>query len=239
MFDFIKIQLFVCVSIFLVACGGGGSGGGASNDAIYPLSTALTEYVSNSTITNVIITGSILNAGQSYPISGTGTIIENTSANTLFNGISAKKKSQTTTGSITINGVSQSLNDVIYYYFNNNNQPLGYTTASTYCISSSVKSIPMNISAGQSGDWYSTDCYTNSSKAVKTSSSVTSYQIQGVTDKTADLIINQTMTDSSGKISFPNKTVYRMNTLGDISFREQSASVDYAGLSMSLKITAK
>lgn len=178
-------------------------------------------------------------SGQSYPISGTGTITENTNANTLFNGINAKKKSQTTAGSITVNGASQSLNDVVYYYFNNNNQPLGYTTSLTYCISSSVKSIPMNITAGQTGDWYSTDCYTNSSKAVKTSSSVTSYQIQAVTDKTADLIINQITTDSSGKMSVPNKTVYRMNTLGDINFREQSASVDYAGLSMSLKITAK
>lgn len=219
----------------LTACGGGS---GTSNDTLYPLSSALTEYILNTTTTNVIVTGSISNANENYLISGTGTIVENTT-NTTFNGISAKKKSQTTTGSITVNGISQSLNDVTYYYFNNNNQPLGYTSSAAYCVSSNVKPIPMNISTGQSGDWYETDCFTNSSKAVKTATSVTSYQIQAVTDKTADLIINQIVTDSSGKIKAPAKLVYRMTTLGDVTFREQSTLIDYAGTSLMIKITAK
>ena len=94
----------------------------------------------------------------------------------------------------------------------------------------------MNISPGQSGEWYTTDCDTNSSKAVKTSTSITSYQLIAVTDKTADLVINQTVTDSSGKITVPTKLVYRMTTLGDVTFREQSATVDYSGVSMTLSI---
>lgn len=225
------------VLTFLSACGGGG-GDGASNNTLYPLSDALAEYVLNSTNTNVSITGSLSGAGQTYAISGSGRIIESTT-NSTFNGISAKKKTQTTTGTITVNGQTQSFNDVTYYYFNNNNQPLGHTNSSAYCISSNVKSIPLNISAGQTGDWYTTDCYTNSSKAVKTTSSVTTYQIQAVTDKTADLIINQALTDSSGKISMPSKLVYQMDTQGDVLFKYQSTSVDYDGESMSLTITAK
>jgi hypothetical protein len=232
-----KIKLLAATAVFslLSACGGGGEGAGSNT--FYPLSDALAEYVLNSTNTNVSITGSISGAGQTYAISGSGRIVESTT-NSTFNGISAKKKTQTTTGSITVDGQTQSLNDVTYYYFNNNNQPLGYTNSSAYCISSNVKSIPLNISAGQTGDWYTTDCYTNSSKAVKTASSVTTYQIQAVTDKTADLIINQVFTDSSGKISLPSKLVYRMDTQGDVVFKYQTASTDYDGASMSLTITA-
>ena len=236
MINKIKLLTATAVLSFLSACGGGG--GGAGSNTLYPLSDALAEYVLNSTNTNVSVTGSISDAGQTYAISGSGRIVESTT-NSTFNGVSAKKKSQTTTGSITVNGQTQSLNDVTHYYFNNNNQPLGYTTSSAYCISSNVKSIPLNISAGQSGEWYTTDCYTNSSKAVKTASSVTTYQIQAVTDKTADLIINQTVTDSSGKITLPSKLVYQMDTQGDVLFKYQSASVDYDGSSMSLTITAK
>jgi hypothetical protein len=235
MINKIKLLTATAVLALLAACGGGG---GVSNDTLYPLSDALAEYVLNSTSTNVSITGSISGAGQTYAVSGTGRIVENTT-NSTFNGVSAKKKSQTTTGSITVNGQTQALNDVVYYYFNNNNQPLGYTTSSTYCISSNVKSIPLNVSAGQSGEWYTTDCYTNSSKAVKTATSVTSYQIQAVTDKTVDLIINQNVTDSSGKITLPSKLVYQMDTLGDILFKYQSTAVEYDGVSMSLTITAK
>jgi hypothetical protein len=231
-----KSALMLATLVTLTACGGGGSGAG--NDTLYPLSAALTEYVSNTSTTNVILTGSISNAGQTYAISGTGMIVENTISNTIFNGITAKKKSQTTTGSITLNGVSQPINDTAYYYFDNNNRPLGFTNASAYCISFNVKSIPMNSLAGQSGDWYTTDCYTNSSKAVKIGSTVTSYQIKAVTDKSADLIINQITTDSSGTITAPSKLVYRMNMLGDVTFREQSTSIDYSGSRFLLTITA-
>ena len=224
--------------VTLTACGGGSGSGGAGNETLYPLSAALTEYVWNTSTTNVILTGSISNAEQTYAISGTGMIVENTISNTIFNGISAKKKSQTTTGSIIVNGVSQSINDTTYYYFDSNNRPLGYTNASAYCISLNVKSIPMNGLAGQSGDWYTTDCYTNNSKAVKMGSTVTSYQIKAVTDKSADLIINQITTDSSGTITAPSKLVYRMNMLGDVTFREQSTSIDYSGARFLLTITA-
>jgi hypothetical protein len=233
-----KYTLAATALALLAACGGGGDGGSApSNDTLYPLSDALAAFVLNSRTNNISVTGSISNAGQTYAISGTGRIVETTSSST-FNGVSAKKKSQTTTGSIILDGVERSLNDVTYYYFNDNNQPLGYTASSAYCISSNVKAIPMYISTGQSGEWYSTDCYTNSSKAVKVGTSETSYQVQAVTDKIADLVINQTFKDSSGKITAPVKLVYRINTLGDVNFKEQSTLIDYAGASLSLIISA-
>lgn len=232
-----RIFLFVASTI-LTSCGGGGGGGAGGNyDAQYPFSTLISKYVSNSSITKVGIEGSVTYENQYYAITGSANINESTTAGS-FNGLNSLRKTTSTTGYIYIDGFSQPINDVTYYHYNSNYQPLGYTNASIYCLSSNVKPIPMLVSAGQSGEWYTTDCYTNSSRSVKVGKSITTYEIVAVTDKTADLIINQNFISSSGQNYPPAKLTYRISTFGDIAFREQSANLDFNGATLSLIIKA-
>jgi len=230
-------------ALTLVGCGGGGGDGGGSGveagkaETLYPLSTVLSNYVNNSSNVSFTVAGSVSYQGNTASLTGSGTFRETTASST-FNGTSALRKTQTTSGELIIEGTREPINDVTNYYFNSNYQPLGYTTSDGYCVSSNVNSIPASVAAGKSGNWYTTECYTNSSKAVLTGTSITSYQINYVTDETADLVLNQIFTDSSGKISIPVKSTYRITSNGSITFKEQNATAEYDGLLLNLTLKA-
>ena len=236
----LKYTLAASAVAALTACGGGGGGGTgstAATETLYPLSTILANYVNNSTSTYFTVSGSLTMGNNTDALSGSGTYRETTTSST-FNGSSALRKTQTTNGTLIVDGVSEPIDGVAYYYFNSNNQPLGSSSSTSYCVTSEIKSIPMYVAAGQSGDWYTTDCYTNSSRAVKVGTAVTQYSVVYVSEKTADLVMNQTFTDSSGRLTAPGRYVYRINDTGGITFKEQSATITYGDASLSMVIRA-
>lgn len=234
----LKYTLAAAAVAVLAACGGGGGGGGGTGsspatETLYPLSTILANYVNNSSSTDFTFTGTLNIDGNTDTLSGSGRYFESTTSSS-FNGAYALRKTQTTSGTLTIDGVSESINSVAYYYFNTNNQPLGSTNSEGYCVTTKVESIPMYVAAGQSGEWFTSDCYTNSSKAVKVGSGSIRYSIVYVSDNTADLVLAQSFTDSSGRITVPGKTVYRVTDKGGIKYNQQSITFEYGDVSLSL-----
>lgn len=231
-------KFVVCFASFLtIGCGGGGSGTSTNvhNEALYPLANILADYVTKSSTNLLKVTGSLTYLDEFYDIKGSARLDESTS-NDRFNGVAALKKTQRTVGTITVDGITEPLEDVTNYFFNYNYQPLGYTTSSGYCVSSNARSVPISVTAGFNAEWYTTDCYTNSSRAVRVASSITSYEIIGLTENTADLVITQSIADASGRISVPNKMTYKISTLGTINFKEQSAVINYGGYNLTLTI---
>ena len=231
-----QYTLAVSAVAVLTACGGGGSGGATQAQTLYPLSTILTNYVSNASSTYFTFTGTFKVGTNANEISGSGQYAENTVSST-FTGQSALRKTQTMTGAMTLNGTSENLNSIAYYYFDSKHQPLASNMSGAYCETTQIKSVPMYVTVGQSGEWYAADCYTSSNKAVRLGAGVTQFSIAYVSEKTADLILDQKITDSSGLITIPGKTIYRITDTGGITFREQSLTLDYGEIS--LRMTAK
>lgn len=231
-------------TLLLLSCGGGGGGTGVTGSStIYPLSTILANYVNNPFTVQVTIAGSLSSGGQIASISGSGSQSESTS-NSTFGGVSALQKKQIVAGimSVNLNGQTQSapLNGITYYYFNTNYQTLGKTTSEgQYCVTTNTSSIPMNVTPGQSGDWYKMNCYTNSSRAVLVATLSVSYSVEAVSENTANLIINLATLDSSTKINLPTKETYLITTSGSISYKESSANISSGGETLTLVIKTK
>ena len=246
----VLFPLFIATLTVLTACGGGGGStpvaNSASAAATYPITTILANYVNNSSTVKINISGTVSAAGQTYPISGAGSMSERTTSST-FGGTSALMKTQTITGSMTVtaNGQSQilPLNGVDYIYYSSNYQPLGRSSSDSYCVTTNVSSLPVVASPGQAGEWYRMNCYTNSNRAVSIGTNVVSYSLTAVSSSTANLSLMQTITDTTGRIisaglPLPTDT-YLITSSGAISYKESKANViSSEGVIISLIITA-
>ena len=239
-------KLLFILSISILASCGGGSGSVGANDSIsasatYPIATTLANYVNNVSNAQVNITGTVSSAGQTFPISGTGGISERTTSST-FTGVSALMKTQSTAISMTMtaNGQSQtqSIDGVDYLFYTSNYQPLGSSNSSSYCVTTNVSSLPAFATPGQSGEWYRMNCYTNISRAFLIGSKVVSYSLKAVSNTTANLVITQTLTDSTGQV-IPTTDTYLITSAGAITYKESKANITSSGVTISLTMTAR
>lgn len=226
----------VMLVALLGACGGGGDGGGdVPAHVVVPLAAALANYVDQSLSVGVSIDGTATAAGQTLPITGSGTYSESTSSAT-FEGQPALRKDTTLTGMLTVAAVSVPLSSSGQSWFDAERRPLAATSAESYCVRTSVQPLPASAAAGANGAWYTMDCYASSARLVRVASVAASYVVEPDSGSTA-LVKLLTLTTEAGGASFPVTTTFRVTTAGAVTRVRETAATTIEGVALSMTIT--
>ena len=172
----------------LAACGGGGSDSPAPSTSAattFPLAAAMANLLKEGKATAFTVTGTASGNGQVVAVSGSGTSIESNTAGT-FSGVAALVKSIRVTGTLEARGTAISLGDTTTtQYFDSNYKPLGVLSPLGYCVNSAQTALPATVRIGDTGEYYTSTCYTNSAKTTLIGTSKVSYALESATETTA------------------------------------------------------
>lgn len=241
MFKIIKTA-FVCSAMaVLVGCGGGGGGGGDAPPAvtIFPVQDALTYAYTNGLQSNLNVTGSASDGVTTYPVTGTMTFTLGAATSTTFNGTAARQTTETVSGTLTISGLTDSLNIFSTSYLNLSYEPLAYSTTGSYCEAASPIVYPDTASAGQSGNLGVFTCYTDSTKTSMTGSETESYVAKaGSTYNTLDITIITTMYDPLNNPMGTGSVTYTVTSGGIPSLTKFVMSTTESGITINLTASA-
>lgn len=218
----------------LVACGGGGDSVTTpltANATTFPLASAIANYVNETKSSRFTMSGTVLSSGPNVSFTGDGTLSESTIPST-FEGFPALKKSLTTTGTVVLLGNSTPVADTSATFFDTNYSPLGSISGSIYCVASSKTTIPTSAHIGDNGNWFTSTCYTNSSKTTLFGTSTISYtlELEGGTTALLKLIVRTT--DTAGNRS-PITQTFRITTSGNLTRIEESGVFSVNGVMLS------
>jgi hypothetical protein len=224
------------LAVVLAGCGGGGSDSGGPPPAAVtiPLSSAIANYVNQARSATVTVSGSVTAAGQTLPVSGSAAWSESTGPGT-FEGQAALRKNMTINGSLSVAGQSAPFSDVSQAYFDPNYRPLGATSTSGYCVTTSSSAIPATARVGDTGPWFAQTCYTSSAKLSTTGTATTAYVIEPETAATAVLKLLVTTTVNGQSVA--SHSTFRVGTDGAITRLQDHAALQVDGDSLSLTIT--
>ena len=220
----------------LTACGGGGDDSPAvATNSSFPLAQVADALIKASGSLSVRMEGTASAAGQSFPLTGTGSVSTSNTASS-FEGTAGVKRTSTTTGTLQANGVSIPIADTSADFFGADNKPLGRTATGAYCVYANQTVIPVTAKIGDTAAWYSGTCYTGSSKTTKTGTTQVSYVLEPDTDTTAILKLVQKLTPTNGQTATATYA-YRINTTGAITRLTESASLTDSGVLINLTIS--
>jgi hypothetical protein len=220
-------------ALALAACGGGGSDAPTTAaTTTFPLAAAMANFERDTSSKLFTITGTGASGGQTVAFSGNGSISSSLAAGT-FEGVAAQVKTLTTNATLTAQGKSVPLFDTTVAFYDANYQVLGSSTATSYCVRAGSASFPSSAKVGDTGTWYSATCYTNSTKAVRTSTGSLTFAIEPLTAASAILRISQKSTPLTGAASTQDLT-YTITTAGAVTPRETPAAITSGGVTVSL-----
>src|SRR5471030_1248944 len=234
----------VGLTFLLAACGGGGGKPGTADTplpppmASFPIQTALVYAFSNNLPKTLNVTGTAASGGNSLPISGSLTLGTGTTTSTTFNNAPALQVTQTLAGSLSINGQQVPLSSNNYVLFNSSYAELGSLNDGSYCVVTSGGTFPVTLSAGQSGNISTFNCYTDSSKTVANGSVTESYIARaGSVANTLDFQLTDILYDATGKPTSTQSTTYNITSAGVPSVSQ--FAVQYTENGIAITITGK
>jgi hypothetical protein len=212
-----KLCLVLAAS-FLTACGGGGGGGTAApiTPVDYQLRAGYVNYVTSTGSSNFTVSGTYTSGGTSYPITGSGTATMGGLSASTFEAAAAQAKAVTVTGSIAVNGVSQSLNGTQYSYVNSNYDPLG-NSGTEYVVVTNRNEIPVTARVNDTNNFYTADRYTTSQKTSKLGTRSASFVIESYSGSDAYLTIILTDKNNSGTTTAVNSAKFTMTPAGALT----------------------
>jgi hypothetical protein len=229
----IKYTLALSAVVLLVACGGGGGGGevAPTTPVDYQLRTGYVNYVTSTGSSNFTVSGTYTTGGTSYPITGSGTTTLGSLSATTFEGLPAQMKAGTVTGSISVNGTSQSLNGTQYSYVNSNYDPLG-NSGTEYVVVTTRNAIPVTARVNDTNIFYTANRYTTSQKTSQLGTRSVSFVIEPYSGSNAYLTIISTDKNNSGTTTATNSAKFIMTPAGALT------RVNETGVSNSTNPTA-
>ena len=193
------------VTATLAACGGGSGGGNSSSTPSGPVVSNETFQVRTAYNNNLIDTGTVsfkasgnyVTGGNSYPVTGSGSTTFGALTSSSFGGVPGYSKTTVTTGSVTVNGSTSSLASTGTQYVDLNYVPLG-NSGSEYVVVTSANPVPVTAKVNDTGNWYSANRYTNSSKTTLLGTRSVSFALLPDTASTAIMTIITTDKNTQG-----------------------------------------
>lgn len=217
--------LSIGLTVALVsACGGGGGGGGSTppppvvSTETFQLRTAYANYFNETKSLPFTLTGTV----QEVAVTGSGTYTLGNVTNANFEGGVVLAKTSTVAGSFSGGGRTFPLNVTELTYADSNYNPLGFSDSDEYEVITNQTPIPPTVKVNDSGVWYSSDLYSDSSKTQKTGTKTVTYVLQPDTATTALLRLIATEKDNNGARTV-NTTTFRITPSGTITLLTQTA----------------
>jgi hypothetical protein len=224
----------------LAACGGGGGSGttapaATTSTTSFALGAALASFVKDTRTASFTVSGTGSNGSQTITVSGSGTAAESAVLGT-FEGAAAYNKTSSLVGSLTVQGTTNPLNTSGVDNYDLNFKPVGSTSASSYCVTTSYVALPATVRVGDTGSWYEQTCYTNASKTTKVLTLAVSFQIETDTASTALWRIQQRATTTAG-VTTSGTAAYRITPSGGVSLASSASSATISGVTTNLVFT--
>ena len=143
----------------------------------FPVQTSMTSYWrGGSSVTFNSITGGETVNYLYYPITGSVTYANSAATTTTFNGLSAHRVIETTSGWLYINGGNLTYQQgILNYYFNSQYAPIGIVNAGSHCDASTVSSYPVTAGIGQNGSIAIFSCYSDVTRTTALGTASLSY----------------------------------------------------------------
>lgn len=209
---------------FLATCGGGGSGRSApaspvTSLEISPVQASYINYFNGSLTLPFTLSGTV--AG--IPVSGSGTVTQSSVSSTTFEGATALQKTTTINGFLTANGLTKPLASTLVSYVDPSYMPLG-------SINSEYLAVTGNMD--DTGEWFSTNSHSSSSKITLLDTEAVSYALQPDTASTALLRIIQADMNLSGATTMSSSLNFRMSPAGGHSRLSEHAAAHATDLTL-------
>ena len=231
-----------CIAVFLAGiagCGGGGSSSAPASSSqgasgTYPLQQAYASIKASGYQQSVNVAGTAMVNGVSIPVTGSLLVSESpANTSTTFNGQSAQETTTSVTGTISADGQSIAVSDSASDYVSPTGQPLGETSANSYCVTTSFTALPASISVGQSGPYATFACYTDSTMSTPLGNATSTYTIAaGATSDTATLEMTVVASNAGGQQVSSSQTNFQMGSSGNISFSSISVTAIIDGVTV-------
>jgi hypothetical protein len=219
----LKYAVAVAALSLLAACGGGGGGDGGSSEPVtstetFQVRTAWTNYITNT----ATYTGTISGTYASYPVTGSMVVSQGSLGTGTFEGQSALSKSTTATGNIVINGTNVPSAVTATMFFDSNYVPLGNTGGTDYEVVTGTVTIPTTARVGDTGNFYSTNRYSSSSKTLLRGTTQVSYVLEPDTATTAIFKMIRVEKDTSNTKTSTSTISFQITPSGGITRKQET-----------------
>lgn len=218
-----KILGAMALTMLLGACGGGGGDGGSSGnsnstsapqDVSVPLQTAVANEVNNGITVNFSITGTV----GGTAVTGSGSLNDAKAVAGMFNGAAVLTTTETLSGTVMANGVSQQFSTMRTIFRNpatfaevaeNIGGPVVIFPAYVF---------PSTVKAGDSGTLVTGTVFSDSSMTTKTGSVVRAFSVAADTSTTLLVTFTESDFDTNNVKLADDQTTLRVDTSGNIQF---------------------
>lgn len=216
----IKYAAAVAAITLLAACGGGGGGssGPVTSTETFQVRTALTNYLINT----ATYTGTISGTYSSNPVTGTMVVTQGSLGAGTFEGQSALSKATTATGNIVVNGTNVPSAVTTTMFFDSNYVPLGESGGTDYEVVTGAVTIPTTARVGDTGNLYSVNRYSSSSKALLRGTKQVSYVLEPDTATTAIFKLIEVEKDTSNITTSTSTSSFQITPSGGITRKQET-----------------
>ncbi len=214
------------IAILVSACGGGGGSGGTGlvvSANTFSLPAVLANQINNGYTQNFTVSGTEIIGGITYNVTGTGTITVTPAVDTVFEGQVALQNSSTINATLTANGISVSVTDTSQSFSTTSYAPLGMSNGE-YWVVQGVPVIPATVIVGDTGVVGTYTRYEDNTKATVLGTAEVSYVVEA--DTATSVVINLILKefDDSNVLELTDQTRWRIDTLGNVSWRSETAT---------------
>jgi len=164
-------------------------------------------------------------------MTGTGTLTQGSVSSTTFERQAALVKTSTITATLSANGQSIPLGVTTVSYYDSNYNPLGLD-GDEYEVVSSSNPIPVTARVNDTGIWYTSVRYSDSSKTRVLGTATVSYVLEPDTASTALLKIIVIEKDLSNSLSSTSTTTFRLTSSGTLSRISETVVEDSTSLTV-------
>ena len=216
----LKYAAAVATLSLLAACGGGGGGssGPVTSTETFQVRTALTNYLTNT----ATYTGTISGTYSSNPVTGTMVVTQGSLGAGTFEGQSALSKATTATGNIIVNGTNVPSAVTTTMFFNSNYVPLGESGGTDYEVVTGAVTIPTTARVGDTGNLYSVNRYSSSSKTLLRGTTQVSYVLEPDTATTAIFKMIQVEKNTSNTTTSTSTISFQITPSGGITRKQET-----------------
>ncbi len=209
----IKLILATVSVALLAACGGGGGGGTPASVAstqTFDLRAAYVALFTTPSTDQFTINGTI----EGVRVTGSGTATYGSVSSGTFEGVESLQRSQTISGTLSVNGQSIPLTLTTTDWTDSNYVPRG-STGENYEVVDSTTTIPTTARVNDTGVLFTATTYPDSRKQFRAGTVVASYVVDPETETTAIVKLIRTYRDTNSTITDISTASFRIGTTPD------------------------
>ncbi len=201
----------VLFSTLLAACGGGGP---EVSKYTFDLQEAWANQFEQTGSVNFTLSGNVLGIF----VTGSGVLTRGPVAESSFEGIAGFfEKTTTIVGEVTVNGLTEPMNDWFTEYFTAFYEPLGRVDDSSYQVVTSWASPPFDARVGDAGPMFTMESWDSASKVSYYGSVDISYAVAADSATSVLFKLINNTTDDLGNYTATSIITFRVTTTGALA----------------------